>query len=257
MPKQVGLIKIKGTVDDLSFFSTQDGYMARKKGRFNADKLKNDPNYRQVRLNILEFSTGGNASRIFREAFTTEINKASDNRMISRLTQAMIAVLQTDTGNDWGYREVQSGDMTQLIDFNFNEAVPFAAVAKVKPQATIDRATGQLAVSIPAHIPQELIAVPANGVTHYRFFAAAGAIDFLSGSTTSARQSSASLVYDDNPGAAINLALPLTANSPFPLVIVVGIEFMRVVNGKSYRNSAKEAALQILAVDTPAALPPL
>jgi hypothetical protein len=253
MPKQVGLIKIKGTVDDLSFFSSQDGYMARKKGRFNADKLKNDPNYRQVRLNILEFTTGGNASRIFREAFTTELNKASDNRMISRLTQAMITVLQTDTGNDWGYRQVQSGDMAQLVDFNFNNAVPFSSIAKVKPEVTINRATGQLTVAIPEHVPQEFIAVPSAGVTNYRFFAAAAAIDFDSGSTISARQSSASLSYDDNPTTAINLALPLTPNSTLPLVVLLGIEFMRVVNGKSYLNSAKEAAVHVLAVDMPVA----
>jgi hypothetical protein len=253
MPKQVGLIKIKGTVDDLSFFDSQDGYMAKKKGRYSVDKFKTDPNYKQVRLNTMEFSTGGNASRFFREAFTTEINKAADNRMISRLTQAMIAILQTDPVNDWGYREVQSGDMEKLVDFNFNIGVPFSAAAKIKPETTINRTTGQLAVNIPAHIPQELVAAPTGGVSHYRFFAAAAAIDFGTGSSTSARQSSANLVYDDNLGTDTSLTLPLTPNSPFPLFIVLGVEFMKVVNGKPYPNSKREAALQILAVDIPAA----
>ncbi len=30
MPKQVGLIKIKGSVDDLTFLETQDGLIAQK-----------------------------------------------------------------------------------------------------------------------------------------------------------------------------------------------------------------------------------
>ena len=253
MPKQVGLIKIKGTVDDLSFFDSQDGYMAKKKGRFSIDKFRNDPSYKQVRLNALEFGTGGNAGHLFREAFTTEINKAADNRMISRLTRAMITVLQTDPVNDWGYRQVQSGDMELLVGFNFNSGVPFSATVKIKPEVTINRATGQLAVNIPAHIPQEFVAAPSGGVSHYRFFAAAAAIDFGSDSSTSARQSSANLVYDDNAGTATALTLPLTPNSTFPLFIIVGVEFMKVVNGKATLNSKKESALQVIAVDIPVA----
>lgn len=248
MPKQVGLIKIKGTVDDLSFFDSQDGFMARKKGRFNLNKLKNDPNYLQVRLNIMEFTTGGNASRIFREAFTTEINKACDNRMISRLTQLMIGILQSDTTGEYGYRQVQAGDINRLLNFDFNDPVPMQATVKLKPECTINRPTGQVTVVVPAHVPQEFIAKPSGGVTHYRFFAAAAAVDFENGISASARQSSASLVYDSNPGTDTTLTLPLAPNSTLPIFVVLGVEFMKEVNGKSFPFSKKASALYVLAV---------
>jgi hypothetical protein len=251
MPKQVGLIKVRGTVEDLSFFETQDGFMAKKKARFSKDRLKTDPNYEQVRLNNLEFGTGGAASRLFRDAFTAEINKASDNRMISRLTTAMIAVLRADTINPWGYRTVQQGDMQQLEGFNFNDRVSMSAAFKVESAITLNRGTGQAAVIIPAHIPKEFVAAPSNGVSHYRLFAAAAILDFENESSFSARQSSANLVYDDNLGTETTLTLPLTANSTLPCFIVLGVQFMKIVNGKAVLNSKKESSLHVLAIDVP------
>ena len=252
MPKQVGLIKIKGTVDNLTFLETQDGLIAKKKRRFNADKLKNDPNYQQVRNTNQEFATGGNAGQLFREAFTTEINKAVDNRMVSRLTRTMIAILRTDPVNEWGNRKVQLGDMEKLAGFNFNEPVPMSATVKVKPMVALNRPAGQVTVIIPAHIPQELIAAPSGGVTHYRFFAGAAAIDFETGVSVSGRQSSANLVYDNNTGAETTLALPLIPNTTLPIFIVLGVEFMVIVNGKATPNSKRESSLHVLAVDIPA-----
>lgn len=253
MPKQVGLIKVRGTVEDLTFLETQDGFIAKKKRRFNADKLKNDPNYQQVRNTNKEFATGGNAGQLFREAFTTEINKAADNRLVSRLTQTMIAILRTDPVNGWGDRQVQLGDLQKLAGFNFNEPVPMSATVKVKPEVVFNRVTGQATVTIPAHIPQQFIAAPSGGVTHYRFFAGAAALDFESNISISARQASPNLVYDDNAGTETTLTLPLTPNTTLPVFMVLGVEFMVIINGKTTPNSKRESALHILAVDSPPA----
>jgi hypothetical protein len=252
MPKQVGLIKIQGTVDNLTFLETQDGLIVQKKRRFNADKLKNDPNYQQVRNTMQEFAIGSNAGTLFREAFTTEITKAVDNRMISRLTRTMIEILKTDPVNEWGHRKVQLGEMEKLVKFNFNGPVPMSATVKVDPQVAINRPAGQVTVIIPAHIPQELIAAPSGGVTHYRFFAAAAAIDFENASSISGRQSSANLIHDNNVGTETTLTLPLVPNSTLPIFIVLGVEFMVIVNGKATPNSKKESALHVLTVDIPA-----
>lgn len=251
MPKQVGLIKIKGSVDDLTFLETQDGLIAKRRLRSNADKIKNDPNYQQVRNVNAEFATGGNAARLFREAFTTEINKATDNRMNSRLTQQMIKVLQTDPVNEWGLRQVQLGDLLMLENFNFNEAAPMLSTVKLKPQVAVNRALGQVTVIIPAHIPQQFVAAPSGGVTHYRFFGAAAVIDFENDSSTSGRQASANLVYDNNEGLETTLTLALGSNTTLPLFVVLGVEFMVIVNGKTTPNSKKQSALHILAIDIP------
>ena len=251
MPKQVGLIKIKGSVDDLTFLETQDGLIAKRRRRSNADKIKNDPNYQQVRNVNAEFATGGNAGRLFREAFTTEINKASDNRMISRLTRQMIAVLQTDPVNEWGLRQVQLGDLLMLENFNFNEAVPMLSTVKLKPMVAANRALGQISIIIPAHIPQQFVAAPSGNVTHYRFFGAAALIDFENDSSTTGRQNSGNLVYDNNEGLETTLTMGLPANATLPLFIVLGVEFMVIINGKATPNSKKQSALHILLIDIP------
>lgn len=44
MAKQAGIIKLKGTIDDISFYRTADGHMARAKGGISRHRILNDWN---------------------------------------------------------------------------------------------------------------------------------------------------------------------------------------------------------------------
>ena len=43
MARQKGIIKLKGTIGDITFYKTQDGHLAREKGEIDASRIKNDP----------------------------------------------------------------------------------------------------------------------------------------------------------------------------------------------------------------------
>lgn len=49
------------------------------------------------------------------------IAAASDSRMVSRLTQAVRAVIGMDEANDRGQRVVDKANMSALLGFNFNQ----------------------------------------------------------------------------------------------------------------------------------------
>ena len=52
MAKQKGIIKLEGTIGDITFYkSTQDGHLAREKGGVSADRIANDPNFQRTREN--------------------------------------------------------------------------------------------------------------------------------------------------------------------------------------------------------------
>ena len=40
MAKQKGIIKLKGTLGDITFYKSQDGYLAREKGGIDADRME-------------------------------------------------------------------------------------------------------------------------------------------------------------------------------------------------------------------------
>ena len=47
MARQKGIIKLKGTIGDVSFYKTKDGYLAREKGGVDGDRIKNDPAFQR------------------------------------------------------------------------------------------------------------------------------------------------------------------------------------------------------------------
>lgn len=250
MAKQINRhIKLRGTIDEISFYKTQDGFLARAKGGVDGDRIKNDPKFRNTRFNGLEFGIGGRASKLFRLVWNPEITRAADNRVASRVTQLMVRILKTDPVSDYGERKVEFGDLSLLSGFEFNNAVPLDQAFKLPFTTTIDRVTGQASVQVPAHNPQSDIAAP-DGTTHYNIFAAAAAIDFATGEVVVVRQSIPSLPWINNPVVATNMNLSLPANSVLPLFLLVGIEFIIMVNGKVYPQSKGLSALRLIALNT-------
>ena len=67
MARQTGLIKIKGTLDNVNFYKTQDGDLARMKTQVDADRIKNDPAYIRTRENNAEFGNSASAGKLLRD----------------------------------------------------------------------------------------------------------------------------------------------------------------------------------------------
>jgi hypothetical protein len=249
MPKQISpIVKLKGAIDDISFYKSQDGFMARQKTSISAERMKTDPKFDLTRRAGQEFGASGKAGKMFRDVWITELNKARDNRVTSRVTQVMVAVLQSDPISDLGERRVENGDCTLLKGFEFNIGVPFAACVKAQFPYTINRSTGQIAVNLVSHVPRLEIAAPENA-SHYNIFAAAAAIDFATGQFSITRASSASIPWDNDPTTASVLQMAVIPDTPLPIFLLLGVEFVKLVNGKSYPLSKGLSALQVWEVD--------
>jgi hypothetical protein len=99
MAKQKGVIKLDGTIGNITFYKTQDGYLAREKGSVTADRIANDPAFQRTRENGAEFGRAGKAGKILRNAIRNLLQNAADGRMVGRLTQKMVEVVKADTVN--------------------------------------------------------------------------------------------------------------------------------------------------------------
>jgi hypothetical protein len=245
MARQKGIIKLKGTVGGITFYKTQDGHLAREKGGVDASRIKNDPAFQRTRENGSEFGRAGTAGRVLRTAIRGLLLNSADNRMVSRLTQAMTKVIQADATSIRGERNVIDGEAELLDGFEFNIRGKLGTSLYAPFVPTIDRVTGQIKVVIPSFIPANMIAAP-SGTTHYKIISAGAEIDFGAETYVAPTSASAVLPWGIAPSVALTQTNTVTPASTKPLFLMLGIEFYQQVNGTMY--PLKNGAFNPLAI---------
>ena len=155
MARQKGIIKLKGTIGDITFYKTQDGHLAREKGGIDANRIANDPAFQRTRENGSEFGRAGKAGKILRTALRAVLINSADGRMVSRLTQQMIKVIQADAVSVRGLRNVLDGEAELLAGFEFNIRGKLGTSLFAPFVASIDRVTGAIIVDLASFIPSK------------------------------------------------------------------------------------------------------
>jgi hypothetical protein len=233
MARQKGIIKLKGTIGDITFYKTQDGHLAREKGGIDANRIASDPAFQRTRENGSEFGRAGKAGKVLRTALRGLLLNSADGRMVSRLTQQMVKVIQADTTSERGLRNVIDGEAELLAGFEFNIRGKLGTSLFAPYTASIDRVTGEIKVSLASFIPTNMIAAP-TGTTHYKIISAGAEIDFEAETFIESHTETAILPWDVTPTAMINQTNMVTPNSTKPLFLALGIEFYQQINGQMY-----------------------
>lgn len=251
MARQGSIIKLNGTIGGINFYKSKDGYLVREKGGVSAERIRKDPTFQRTRENGSEFGRAGSSGKILRNSIRPLLQKASDSRMVSRLTKEMIKVIQMDQTSPRGQRNVIDGEAVLLNGFEFNINGKLGNTLYAPKTLEITRTSGLCKVNIPAFAPTVMIAAP-SGTTHFKLLSAAVAVDFEHG--TFETQTNASDVIEWNDAETQDLILDheLSPNSVHPIFLMCGVEFYQDVNGQKYplRNGAYNA-LSIVKVDTP------
>ena len=245
MAKQNGIIPLKGTIGNITFFKTKAGYLAREKGGIDANRIATDPAFVRTRENGAEFGRAGKAGKLLRAALRAVLMNAGDSYIVSRLTSAMVKVVQADAVNVRGQRNVIDGEAELLKGFEFNSDARLGSTLYAPFTTAIDRVAGTLIVDIPPFVPVNMVASPA-GATHFKILAAGAEIDFEAETFVNGSAASAELPIDAAETAMMNLTVNVTDNSTKPLLLALGVEFYQQVNGALY--SLKNGAYNALAL---------
>lgn len=249
MAKQRGIIKLDGTIADITFYKTSDGYLAKEKSAVSASRIATDPAFARTRENGAEFAHAGRAGKMLRTAFRTQLQSAGDKRMVGRLTQALMEVVHSDTTSLRGARNVMAGQLSLVQGFEFNNNGQLGTTLFAPYTATINRTTGDASVSLPAFAPAHMIAAP-TGTTHFQLSATAAEVDFATGVYTVDEATSTQLPWDATPTALIALECALPAASVLPQFLALGVAFFQEVNGLMYPlNNGAFNALGLVRVD--------
>ncbi|GGD35405.1 hypothetical protein [Flavobacterium orientale] len=249
MAKQKGIIKLKGTLGDITFYKSKDGYVAREKGGVDSNRMANDPAFQRTRENNAEFGRAGKAGRMLRNALRGLLINATDNRMVGRLTQRMMKVIQADAVNERGLRNVIDGEAELLSGFEFNIRGKLSTSLYAPFETAIDRTAGTLSVTLPSFVPLNMLVAP-GGTTHFRIISGGAEVDFEQESYVMERTETAILPWNAAATAVLSLENTVPANSTKPLFLVLGLDFFQEVNGEMYplKNGAFNP-LSLVAVD--------
>ena len=250
MPKQSGHIKIRGTVDDLTYVKTKDGFSVRKATVVPKGRMFKDPRFKRTRENLQEFNEAAKSNMLIRESFTSLTKTIADKKMMNRLTAELFPIIRSDAQNPRGYRKAVFGDLSKLKGFEFNAINPFRLAFSEKPIPAVNRVTGQISIQVPDYTPAIALKYPLEA-THYRFVFAAAALDFHNGLYVKDVLLGDKQLLDELPVAGYSETLQLPANSSDPVFIVMGIEFFQKSEDGllSLLTNGSFSSLQLILVD--------
>jgi len=245
MAKQDGIIPLKGTIDKITFYKSGDGYLARKKTGLDANRIATDPAFERTRETGAEFTRAGEATKLLSDSLRSYLLLASDSKLPSRLTKAMMAVIKADATNIRGKRNVIDGEAVLLKGFDFNINGRLKSTVTQQYVTALTRVTGQLKVDFPIFIPVKKIKAP-DSATHFTISAIGVEANFEAKTYVLDEKDTGVLPWTGDPTAAISLAPTVTPNSTHLLFLILGITFFMSENGAYY--PLKDMAYNSLAI---------
>lgn len=233
MAKLEGILKIQGTLENLTFYKSADGLLVRTRGGVSKQRIMNDPAFIRTRENGAEFGHCAGTGRILRTAVGSMVFKAKDRRLSSRLLKVMSQLKNLDNVSVRGQRTVANGltnpdGKLLLKGFDFNNRALLQSV--LYSPLTVDSLTGE--ISIADFNPIEQLKVP-DGTTHFSMQGAFLNLDFDSGVSDITFSSESNYPYV--PGmVSINLTPTGVPNGTGVQLYFILIEFFQQVNSEQY-----------------------
>jgi hypothetical protein len=251
MAQQKGAFPMQGTLGNVTFFKSQDGFLVKQKSAVSKDKIMSSPKFKRTRENMAEFGRAGKTGKYLRTPFKPLLELSSDNRMISRLVTLLLTIIHTDTTNKRGQRTVQNGNLSLLEGFEFNSKGILSTAFTAPYTYAYDRTTGNVTLDVASFVAAQSVQAP-EGATHFKLQLAAGALDLSSNKNSAQFIESSVYPWDDTGVPAINLTLALPAASTLPVFALLQIQFLKQENTNNYQlqNGAYNACA-IINVNTP------
>jgi len=233
MARLKGILKIHGTLDDLTFYKTQDGHLVKTKSSISKQRIMTDPNFQRTRENGSEFGSAASAGKLLRAAIRALLLTTSDNRITSRVTKVMTIVKNYDATSARGLRNVgvaisQAAAKAELKDFDFNIDSPLSSTL-FKPFA-INATTG--VITIAGLVPSTDISFPI-GATHVTVRGGWVKIDFA-GNKAEIQLTNATNMAISNTATSVTLtplAVPAVVGTG---LFLLAVEFFQLVNAVQY-----------------------
>ena len=240
MARNSGLLKIEGTLGDLTFYKSKDGFLVRTKGGISKSRIESDPAFSRTRENGKEFGQIARSGKVLRDAIRPILLQAKDSRVTSRLVKVMSSIKNVDATSTRGDRTVFNGLMTPegkafLKGFDFNNKATLGSI--LFAPIAIDSVTGGM--SFTDFIARNQLVAP-SGSTHVSFLSAFVSVDFATDTSELFMSDVVTLSVADTAPQSFELLPSEVPSGTGTKMIFFLMSFSQEVNGTFYdmRNGA-------------------
>lgn len=263
MSKQIGIIKLNGTIGGISFYSSQGQALARIATGPSKERIAKDQAFQRTRENNREFGGSAKAARALRLAMGGLLHTMGGKRIASELT-AIFKRINLRSPGVRGERPVQlSANRALLNDVEFNSRTRFSSVFSAPYSVTVNSDRNEATVIINGFLPGNAMQIP-PGATHFNILCAAGIVsDYTFDPTTGAYQPAQPL-QNAQGASTSSTALPInqpvaqqtltvtvagvtTVDAACSTVVALGVEFYQEVDGQLY-IFAQDNAMKVIGV---------
>ncbi|MBK8624092.1 MAG: hypothetical protein IPN86_00510 [Saprospiraceae bacterium] len=250
MAKQDGLIKLTGSIGDVSFYKSNEEYLARKKGGADKKTIETSPKFVLVRKNNTEFGMVSTLGRLIRQALRQSRDVIINPDVVNRLNKVLYKIREYDHENEWGSRTAGAGlkieqGKKELKGFRFNA---HCGISNVIHRALVfNKQNNQLQIGeiVPNDVITQLV-----GATQVVLKVVAINIDM--GQRTSVAHTSNEVVLKLNePQTDVTLTfMPLEPNPGNIHIYVMSLRYYQEINGETYLlNNVTHQVAEIFDVD--------
>jgi len=233
MANQKSILKIEGTLDELTFYKCGSNYHVRRKGGVSAARIARDPAFARSRENSKEFGLCAKSGKTLRQAFSRQLIGFRDQFLIGRLAKIMHALKKRDATSVRGARNVgigieAAGAKELLKGFDFNNNAQLSGI--FTQTLVLDPATGIMTLG--SFDPRKQLHPPA-GATHFAIRSVWARIDFVN-NVFEQQESNIENRALDTPASDIILTPPAVPQGTGTDVFAILLEFFQEVNGEQY-----------------------
>jgi hypothetical protein len=230
MAKQVGTVTLSGKMNDIIFYHSQDGALARMAGGLNKDRVKKDKAFEGSRRASAAFKHVGEAAGLLRRAMGPKAMMLEETRMTGKLSGKIWEVLKSDTMRRNDERRIYLGNMGLLKGFQWNSEQTLDNMLRTRKTVAMDRENGVMEVLMDSFVPTKGLDYPA-GATHFEVIGSGAAIDFDKGVYEWDYVSDGVRPINGKGSGVITISCKVGAGSTRPLLLGVGVVFYQEVNG--------------------------
>jgi hypothetical protein len=259
MAKNVGLIKIKGSLGGLSFYESGGLNLIRQSNGPDKERIMNDPSFERTRETMSEFGGASKATKSFRRCFASTIKGMGHRYLTSELVRMFYKVCVAGSGIR-GKRTIDfSGNREIFEKFDFNKAEPMGAFFYAPYENPTLNANRDLAtLSIPVFDTDVYMEAP-KGSTHFQILLAFGTLSNYVYDDEMEHYVPLEPDYDGLHGLAVSPYIPLGGMIPGPIDLQVdlgigtalpasvsvlaatGIVFFQEINSQMYVLASRNA----------------
>jgi hypothetical protein len=239
--------KLRGNLGNLSYYTDRNGRnIVRSKGGPSKKAVLKHRNFERTRESCADFGAASSVAAVVRRAFLPYLKWTSESDYFNRLVGLVRMIQRTDQTNIRGTKNILSGNVYMLEDFEFNANRHLANTLDAEITPYVDKATGNTIVSFSSFTPATHLAAP-KGATHFQLIAQAVTLDTEEERSARTTQIGPLLDINSTETGIIELDLQLNTQEEGILAVAAGILFYK--EEMEIPLSIRDGALKIISID--------